>query len=67
MTDDFLAARFPESVCDMVDALTRQDGEDYEGFIRRAVKTAGTKLVEEADIQDDATRSRLQEKYEWLR
>ena len=72
--DDFLAARFPDPVCDIVDALTHQEGEDYEAFIRRAIKTPGAMLVKEADIadnygrlhqlQDAATRERLKLKYE---
>lgn len=74
VTDDFLAARFPEAVCDMVDALTRQDGEDYETFLRRVVRTPGAKLIKEEDIgdnygrlhllEDGEDKSRLTEKYE---
>ena len=74
VTDEFLAARFPETVCDIVDALTHQEGEDHEAFIRRAIKTPGARLVKEADIadnygrlhliQDEVTRERLKAKYE---
>src|SRR5688500_10666886 len=39
--DDFLTARFPTAVCDLVDALTKIDGEDYEGFLRRVAKAPG--------------------------
>jgi (p)ppGpp synthase/HD superfamily hydrolase len=72
--DDYLAVRFPDPICDMVDALTKQVGEDYESFLRRVVKTPGAMLVKEADIadnygrlhqrQDAATRERLKLKYE---
>jgi len=53
VSDDFLSARFPDSVCDMVDAPTRQEGEDYETFIRRATKVPGARLIKEADIADN--------------
>jgi hypothetical protein len=72
--DDFLAARFPEAVCDLVDALTHQDGEDYPAFIRRVCSVPGAKLIKEADIgdnygrlhllEDRAIQERLRAKYE---
>jgi len=72
--DDFLAARFPAEVCDLVDALTKVDGEDYETSLRRVAKTPGALLIKEADVRDNftrlhlvddpATRDRLREKYE---
>jgi len=72
--DDFLAARFPSEVCDLVDALTKVEGEDYEVFLRRVARTPGAVLIKEADIndnygrlhlvQDTAIRSALKLKYE---
>ena len=72
--DDFLAARFPDAVCDLVDALTRQDGEPYDAFVERAAWAPGARLIKEADIRDnygrlhlirdEATRERLRAKYE---
>jgi (p)ppGpp synthase/HD superfamily hydrolase len=74
VSEDFLEQRFPEEVCDMVDALTHQDGEEYDAFRRRAAKTPGALLIKEADIrdnygrlhqlQDEETRRRLQQKYD---
>lgn len=58
----------------MVDALTRQEGESYDQFLRRASASPGAKLVQEADIRDnysrldgisdEVTRNRLRGKYE---
>jgi (p)ppGpp synthase/HD superfamily hydrolase len=74
VSDDFLEERFPTEVCDVVDALTHQEGEDYPAFLRRAAKTPSALLVKEADIRDNhgrlnlvadlAVRERLQVKYE---
>ncbi len=74
VTDDFLEQRFPPGVCDIVDAVTHQDGEDYPAFLRRVALTAGALLVKEMDIldnygrlhliQDAETRWRLTSKYE---
>jgi (p)ppGpp synthase/HD superfamily hydrolase len=74
VSDEFLAARFPETVCDMVDALTRQENEDYEELVERAIRVQGAGLIKQADIQDnygrlhllqdDGTRLRLRQKYE---
>ena len=72
--DGFLEERFPAEVCDMVDALTHIDGEDYPAFLRRVARTPGALLVKEADIRDNygrlnlvadsAVRERLTAKYE---
>jgi hypothetical protein len=72
--DDFLGARFPADVCDLVDALTHQDGEDYPTFVRRVSGVPGAKLIKEADIsdnygrlylvEDELIRVRLQTRYE---
>ena len=53
--------------------VTKQEGEDYEAFLGRAIKVPGARLIKEADIadnygrlhliQDDATRERLKAKY----
>ena len=74
VTDEFLATRFPKAVCDIVDALAHQAGEDYEVFIHRVAKTPGARVVKRADIadnygrlnllQDERARERLKAKYE---
>jgi hypothetical protein len=74
VTDEFLVARFPEGVCDLVDALTHQAGEDYPAFIRRVCSVPGARLIKEVDIadnygrlhllEDEETRERLKVKYE---
>jgi (p)ppGpp synthase/HD superfamily hydrolase len=73
-SDAFLAERFPDGVCELVDALTKVDGEEYNAFLWRAVRTPGAILIKEADIQDnygrlhlvqdEAVRARPQDKYE---
>jgi (p)ppGpp synthase/HD superfamily hydrolase len=72
--DEFLLARFPIEVCDLVDALTKIKGEDYEEFLRRVALTTGALLIKEADIRDNHGRlhllrdldvkDRLQRKYD---
>ena len=57
--DDFLATRFPAEVCDLVDALTKIEGENYETFLRRLVRTPGAALIKEADITDNHGRLHL--------
>jgi (p)ppGpp synthase/HD superfamily hydrolase len=74
VSDEFLEQRFPQTVCDMVDALTRQEGEEYDAFLRRVAITPGALLIKEADIRDnhgrldliadEDTRDRLQQKYD---
>jgi hypothetical protein len=74
VTDEFLVARFPEAVCDLVDALTKVEDEDYETFLGRVVRTPGARLIKEADIadnygrfhllQDEVMREHLRVKYE---
>jgi hypothetical protein len=72
--DDFLDQRFSAQICNMVDALTHQEGENYPTFLRRVALTPGALLVREADIHDnygrlhlvtdEVIRQRLREKYE---
>ncbi len=74
VTDDFLESRFPPQVCDLVDALTKINGEEYETFLRRVARTPEALLIKEADIRDNygrlhlvadvETRARLTKKYE---
>lgn len=53
---EFLEERFPPDVYDMVDALTRIEGEDDEAFLNRAAKVPGALLVKEACIRDHLDR-----------
>lgn len=55
--DDFLEQRFPSGVCNMVDALTHTEGEDYPSFLRRVALMPGALLVKEMDIRDNYGRS----------
>jgi hypothetical protein len=74
VSEDFLVERFPSEVCDLIDALTHIDGEDYPSFLQRVAKTPGALLVKEADVRDNhgrlhlvtdaAVRERLQSKYD---
>lgn len=68
------AAALPQSVKDMVLALTKGKGEDLESYTRRILATPGARLVKEADLAhnadparlaalDEATRTRLTAKY----
>ncbi|GLF93701.1 HD domain-containing protein [Streptomyces yaizuensis] len=68
------SAPLPQSVKDMVLALTRGEDEDLESYVGRIRTTPGAKLVKEADLAsntdpdrlaalDAPTRDRLIEKY----
>lgn len=67
-------AALPQSVKQMVLALTKGEGEDLESYTRRILDTPGALLVKQADLAhnadperlaslDEATRTRLAEKY----
>ncbi|MEU0991493.1 HD domain-containing protein [Streptomyces sp. NPDC005953] len=67
-------AELPQSVKDIVLALTKGEGEDMESYTRRILATPGALLVKEADLAhntdpqrlaalDEATRTRLIAKY----
>ncbi|MEU0397797.1 HD domain-containing protein [Streptomyces sp. NPDC006208] len=67
-------AALPQSVKDMVLALSKREGEDLASYTRRILETPGALLVKEADLAhntnparlaalDEATRARLTEKY----
>jgi (p)ppGpp synthase/HD superfamily hydrolase len=74
---DCLTGRFPAAVCDLVDAVTKVEGEDYDSFLRRVVRTPDATLIKKADIddnlgrlhlfQDARVRERLKTKYERAR
>ena len=74
VSEDFLEQRFPSEVYEMVDALTRQEGEEYEAFLRRVAMAPGALLIKEVDIRDNhgrlhliehaGTMDRLQRKYD---
>ncbi|MGW7681292.1 HD domain-containing protein [Kribbella sp. NPDC054772] len=64
----------PDSVVEMVDALTRRPDESHVAYLTRLVQTPSAVLVKRADIQhnssperlgqlDEATRQRLRAKY----
>lgn len=68
------AAALPQSVKDIVLALTKGKGEVLEDYARRVLATPGARLVKEADLAhnadparlavlDEATRTRLTAKY----
>ncbi|MEU9617925.1 MULTISPECIES: HD domain-containing protein [unclassified Streptomyces] len=82
--DDVLSAQWlagaalPQSVKDMVLAVTRRDGEDLVAYTRRILDTPGALLIKESDLAhnadparlavlEPATRTRLAEKYAQVR
>lgn len=50
---------FPEEIIDAVLSVTKQDGENYEDFVRRAAKNAIGKGVKIADLEDNMDIRRL--------
>ncbi|MGW7368082.1 HD domain-containing protein [Streptomyces sp. NPDC054841] len=72
------AAGLPQSVKDMVLAVTKRKGEELPDYTRRILDTPGALLVKEADLAhnadparlavlDEPTRVRLTEKYATVR
>ncbi|MGW2176570.1 HD domain-containing protein [Streptomyces sp. NPDC001732] len=72
------AAALPQSVKDMVLAVTKRGGEDLAAYTRRILDTPGALLVKESDLAhnadpvrlavlEPATRTRLTEKYARVR
>ncbi|MEE1753625.1 HD domain-containing protein [Streptomyces sp. SP18CS02] len=72
------AAELPQSVKDMVLALTKRPGEDLAAYAERVLAVPGARLVKEADLAhnadpdrlavlDEATRARLSAKYARVR
>ncbi|MEJ8657317.1 HD domain-containing protein [Streptomyces sp. MS1.AVA.4] len=72
------AAELPQSVKDMVDAMTKRPGEEAAAYARRILATPGALLVKESDLAHNAdparlavldgpTRARLSEKYATMR
>jgi (p)ppGpp synthase/HD superfamily hydrolase len=47
------AAGFPEELTAAVEALTKREGETYEGFVERAKRNALAKRVKLADLEDN--------------
>lgn len=52
---------FPEEIIDAVLSVTKQDGENYEDFVRRAARNAIGKEVKIADLEDNMDIRRLKE------
>lgn len=50
---------FPEEIIDAVLSVTKQEGENYEDFVRRAAKNAIGKEVKIADLEDNMDIRRL--------
>jgi (p)ppGpp synthase/HD superfamily hydrolase len=57
--DDLRAEEFGETVVDIVDALTRREGEDYFDFARRAAATPLSREVKRADLLDNMDVRRI--------
>ncbi len=47
-----LDARFPRSVVNAIEALTRRDDETYKEFIDRVARNPNARLVKIADVRD---------------
>lgn len=56
---DFLQEGFGQDFIDSLVALTRNDGEDYLDFVRRAAADPDSCVVKEFDIRDNMMPSRM--------
>ena len=62
VTTDFLRSQgFPEEIIDGVLSVTKQEGEEYEAFVRRAAQNPLGKEVKQADLEDNMDIRRLKE------
>jgi hypothetical protein len=50
---------FPQSVIGAVDAMTMRQGEDYPGFVRRAIANPLARPVKRADLEDNLQQVEL--------
>lgn len=57
--DDLRREGFSATVVDIVDALTRREGEDYFDFARRAASTPLGREVKRADLLDNMDLRRI--------
>jgi (p)ppGpp synthase/HD superfamily hydrolase len=57
--DDLRREGFSETVVEIVDALTRREGEEYFDFARRAAATALGREVKRADLLDNMDIRRI--------
>jgi (p)ppGpp synthase/HD superfamily hydrolase len=51
--DRLAEERFPQTVIDAVDAMTKREGEDYLDFVRRAIANPLARPVKRADLEDN--------------
>ena len=49
----YLEDRYPESIVDAVDAITRREGEQYKQYIRRCIKNDIARRVKKQDVLDN--------------
>lgn len=56
-----LEQHFPEDIVEAIKAVTRQNGESYSQFIKRAEQNVYAKIVKFYDLQDNLDVTRLQE------
>lgn len=60
-TERLRAEGFPEEIIDGVLSVTKQEGETYEAFVRRAARNPLGKEVKTADLEDNMDIRRLRE------
>ena len=62
VTPEFLRNQgFPEEIIEGILSVTKQEGEDYNAFVRRAAQNPIGKVVKQADLEDNMDIRRLKE------
>lgn len=56
---EYLEDRYPESIVDAVDAITRRKEEQYKQYIRRCVKNDIARRVKKQDVLDNLRTDRM--------
>ena len=50
---------FPAAVLEALDCLTKREGEEYQGYVRRAAQNPIARQVKLADLKDNMTLQRI--------
>lgn len=62
VTPEFLRNQgFPEEIIEGILSVTKQEGEDYNAFVRRVAQNPIGKVVKQADLEDNMDIRRLKE------
>lgn len=56
MTVEIIRSQFGDRVADLVDALSRREGETYKDYVKRAIVDPDARKIKKADVLDNLGR-----------